>query len=82
MLLTAGERDERVHPLHARKMTALLQAATASDPEAEPILLQVDRESGHGMGTPADKGIRDAVDLISFLMWQLRVGGACGAPVR
>lgn len=78
MLLTAGERDERVHPLHARKMTALLQAATASDPEAEPILLQVDRESGHGMGAPADKGTRDAVDLISFLMWQLKVGEACG----
>ena len=77
LFLTAGERDERVHPLHARKMTALLQAATASNPEAEPILLQVDRESGHGMGTPTDKGIRDAVDQLSFLMWQLKAGEAC-----
>ncbi len=30
------------------------------------------------MGTPADKGIRDAVNQISFLMWQLKVGEACG----
>ncbi|MEO8070243.1 MAG: prolyl oligopeptidase family serine peptidase, partial [Acidobacteriota bacterium] len=31
VLLTAGERDTRVHALHARKMAAALQAATASD---------------------------------------------------
>ena len=71
LLLTAGERDERVHPLHARKMTARLQAATASDPEAKPILLQVDRDTGHGMGTPTDKAVLSLVDQISFLMWQL-----------
>ncbi|HEY4594538.1 MAG TPA: prolyl oligopeptidase family serine peptidase, partial [Thermoanaerobaculia bacterium] len=77
LLLTAGERDERVHPLHARKMTALLQAATASDPALRPILLQVDRDTGHGMGSPADKQIAAAVDQMSFLMWQ--TGGECVA---
>ena len=34
-LLTAGENDSRVHPLHARKMTAALQAATSADRERE-----------------------------------------------
>jgi hypothetical protein len=58
-------------------MTARLQAATASDPDARPILLQVDRDSGHGMGTPTDKGIASLVDQISFMMWQTGVGGAC-----
>jgi prolyl oligopeptidase len=78
LLLTAGERDERVHPLHARKMTALLQAATASDPDAKPILLQVDRDTGHGMGAPADKILLSLTDQISFMMWQLKVGETCG----
>jgi len=79
LLMTAGERDERVHALHARKMTARLQAATASDADAKPILLQVDRDTGHGMGTPTDKGIASLVDELSFVMWQTGVGKACAA---
>jgi prolyl oligopeptidase len=82
LLLTAGERDERVHPLHARKMTALLQAATASDPDARPILLQVDRDTGHGMGAPTDKILLSVTDQISFMMWQLKVGETCGKEPR
>ncbi|HYN19560.1 MAG TPA: prolyl oligopeptidase family serine peptidase [Thermoanaerobaculia bacterium] len=80
VFLTAGERDERVHPLHARKMTALLQASTASDPAAEPILLQVERDAGHGMGAPVDMQLRKAVDEMSFFRWQLGVGERCSAP--
>ncbi len=52
VLLTAGENDSRVHALHARKMAAALQAATASDPAEQPVLLWVDREAGHGQGKP------------------------------
>lgn len=62
-------------------MTARLQAATASDADARPILLQVDRDSGHGMGTPTDKGIAALVDQLSFVTWQTGAGGAC-APRR
>jgi prolyl oligopeptidase len=71
VLLTAGENDARVHALHARKMTALLQASTASDPAKEPILLWVDRAAGHGQGKPLNLRIRDAADQRIFLMWQL-----------
>ena len=71
VLLTAGENDSRVHPLHARKMAAALQAATTSDPSAEPILLWVDKEAGHGQGKPLNLRIRDAADARIFLMWQL-----------
>ncbi len=78
VVLTAGEKDERVHPLHARKMTALLQASTASDPATEPILLQVEREAGHGMGAPVDMQLRGIVDELGFFRWQLGVGKACG----
>ncbi|MBL4698467.1 MAG: S9 family peptidase, partial [Phycisphaerales bacterium] len=45
-LFTAGENDTRVHPLHARKMAAIMQASSGSDLEAEPILLWVDRDAG------------------------------------
>ena len=78
VLLTAGENDRRVHASHARKMAAKLQAATASDPATQPILLWVDREAGHGQGKPLDLRLRDVVDQRIFLMWQLGMLAAGG----
>ena len=76
MLLTPAENDDRVDPLHARKMAAALQAATASDPADEPILLWVDRDAGHGQGKPLNLRLRDLVDARIFVMWQLGMLGA------
>lgn len=70
ILFTAGENDNRVHPMHARKMAALMQARAANDPEADPILLWVDRDGGHGQGKPLSLRIRDAADIWSFIMWR------------
>ncbi len=69
-LVTAGENDSRVHPLHARKMVARLQAEAANDPSSEPILLWVDRDAGHGGGKPLSLRLRDSVDQWSFLFWR------------
>ena len=71
VFLTAGEHDTRVHALHARKMAALLQASTASDPAEQPVVLWVDREAGHGQGKPLNLRLRDVVDQRLFAMWQL-----------
>jgi prolyl oligopeptidase len=71
VLLTAGENDSRVHPMHARKFAAALQAATGSDPDARPVLLRVDRDVGHGPGKPLELRIRDAADEVLFMAWQL-----------
>jgi prolyl oligopeptidase len=71
MLITAGENDTRVHPLHARKMAAVMQAATGSDPAEDPVLVWVDRDSGHGGGKPRHLQIRDIADQRLFMMWQL-----------
>ena len=71
VFLTAGEHDTRVHALHARKMSALLQEATSSDPAERPVLLWVDRDAGHGQGKPLHLRLRDAVDQRVFLMDQL-----------
>ncbi len=70
-LITAGENDTRVHPLHARKMAALLQAATSSDSDKDPVLLWVDQDGGHGGGKPLSRRVRDIADQRMFLMWQL-----------
>ncbi|MCP4581230.1 MAG: S9 family peptidase [candidate division Zixibacteria bacterium] len=68
MYLTAGESDNRVHPLHARKMTAALQAATSSD---DPILVQVQRKGGHGQGAPTNLRIEKLADRYAFVFWQV-----------
>lgn len=73
VFLTAGENDMRVHPMHARKMAALLQASTASSPSEKPVLLWVDREAGHGGGKSLDQQVRDIADRRIFMMRQLGV---------
>ncbi|MGH9862237.1 MAG: prolyl oligopeptidase family serine peptidase [Candidatus Acidiferrales bacterium] len=70
VLFVTGDSDTRVAPLHARKMAALLQAATGSD---RPVLLHYDTKAGHVGATPVSKQIDDVTDELSFLFWQLGV---------
>jgi prolyl oligopeptidase len=70
VLFITGDGDTRVAPLHARKMAARLQAATASD---RPILLLYDTKSGHSGGRPLNKQIEEATNLLSFLFLELGV---------
>ena len=69
-LFITGDGDTRVAPLHARKMTARLQAAIGSN---RPILLLYDTKSGHSGGRPISKTIEENRDILSFLFWQLGV---------
>jgi prolyl oligopeptidase len=71
VLFMTGDADTRVAPLHARKMTALMQWAQG-DPD-HPILLHYDTEAGHSEGRSASKFIADNTDEVSFLWWQLGV---------
>lgn len=75
VLVTAGEHDARVHPLHARKFVAALRDATSS---GLPILYWGDKEAGHGQGKPLNLRMRDLVDQRMFLMWQLGMLDAQG----
>ncbi len=69
VLFVTGDSDTRVDPLHARKMTALMQASTGSD---RPVLLHYDTKLGHsGSGKPVSKQIEDTTDTLMFLAWQL-----------
>jgi len=67
-----ADSDTRVDPMHAKKMTALLQAQAANGPD-RPILLRVDTKAGHGVGKPVGKLVEDNVDVWSFVFWQLGV---------
>jgi prolyl oligopeptidase len=69
VLLTTGVTDPRVAPFHVAKMTARLQAATSS---GKPILLRVDYDAGHGMGSTRSQQDREAADTYAFLLAQLR----------
>ena len=67
-LYLSGDGDTRVAPLHARKMTALMQAKNGS---SNPILLRYHTQAGHSGGQPVSQQIDEMVDTISFLLWQV-----------
>lgn len=67
VLLTTGVTDPRVAPFHIAKMTARLQAATSSE---NPILLRVDFDAGHGMGSTRTQQDNEAADTYAFLLWR------------
>ena len=69
VLLTTGVTDPRVAPFHVAKMAARLQAATSS---GKPILLRVDFDAGHGIGSTRSQQDREVADTYAFLLWQLR----------
>jgi prolyl oligopeptidase len=70
VILFSGDSDTRVAPLHARKMTALLQASTGSD---GLVLLRYETKAGHSGGLPITKQIEQQTDVLGFLLWQLNV---------
>jgi prolyl oligopeptidase len=68
ILLTTGVNDPRVAPWQAAKMTARLQASTSSD---KPVLLRVDYDAGHGLGSTKTQRDEELADEMAFLFWQL-----------
>jgi prolyl oligopeptidase len=74
VLFTTADSDSRVDPMHAEKMTALMQASAANGgSRVRPILLRIETKAGHGPGTPVSKEIEEYTDAYSFLFWQLGV---------
>jgi len=72
VLLTTGVNDPRVAPWQAAKMAARLQASTSS---GKPVLLRVDYDAGHGIGSTKSQRDIELADELSFLFWQLGVTG-------
>ena len=70
MLLTAGLHDGRVNAFHARKQAAAWQKANEG---GGPILLLVDRDSGHGAAS-VKQYKRQLLHNYAFLMLSLDGG--------
>jgi prolyl oligopeptidase len=64
VMFFTGDNDTRVDPLHARKMTPLLQAASTS---GRPILLHYSVAGGHSAGVSVDQQVEDDADQLAFL---------------
>jgi prolyl oligopeptidase len=68
VMFMTGDSDSRVDPMHARKMTALMQSVSK-----RPVLLLVEKDAGHGAGTPVGKRVEEGTDVWGFLFWELGV---------
>lgn len=66
VLFTVFDADSRVDPLHARKMCAALQHATAGDPGTRPVLLRRETDVGHG-ARAVSRAVALGVDQLAFV---------------
>lgn len=78
VMFGTGDADTRVDPMHARKMAAALQWASAS--EDQPILLHYRAAAGHIDALPIDAAVEEAADQLAFLFREL--GVMCPAEWR
>jgi prolyl oligopeptidase len=70
VLLISGDADTRCNPMHARKMTARLQAATVS---TRPVLLDYKIAWGHTPVQPFSTKMEALTDRLAFVCHELGV---------
>jgi prolyl oligopeptidase len=69
-LIVSGDADQNCNALHARKMTARLQAANSS---GHPVLLDYSELRGHSPVLPLSTRIDALTDRLGFLCDQLQL---------
>jgi prolyl oligopeptidase len=67
-LVSAGEYDSRVDPMHAKKFVAAVQNHLG---QIDPFLLYMDFDSGHGYGKAKEQVIRDREYELRFIFSRL-----------
>ncbi|AWO00252.1 S9 family peptidase [Chitinophaga alhagiae] len=67
-LVTTADHDDRVVPAHSFKFAATLQEAHKG---ANPVLIRIETQAGHGAGKPTSKLIDEAADVWAFTMYNL-----------
>jgi prolyl oligopeptidase len=72
MLITHGINDQNVEPWQSTKFAARVQAASAS---GKPVLLRMDYEAGHGIGSTKTQYLQERADIFAFMMWQFGIKG-------
>jgi prolyl oligopeptidase len=66
VMITTGLNDPRVAPWEPAKVAAALQASGTS----KPVLLRIDEEAGHGIGSTKTQTDELAADVVAFVFWQ------------
>ncbi len=66
VLITTGINDPRVSPWEPAKFAARLQASGTPN----PVLLRVDLEAGHGIGSTKTQNDELYADIIAFMFWR------------
>lgn len=69
-MIVSGDADRNCNPLHARKMTARLQAANVSE---NPIFLDYSKFRGHSPVLPLGERVDALTDRMAFLCDQLQL---------
>lgn len=76
VMLVHGLNDPRVDVWESAKAGARLQAASTS---GRPVLLRLDSQAGHGVGSTAQQQMSKLGDIYAFLLWQFGQEGKTGA---
>jgi prolyl oligopeptidase len=69
-LIITGDHDTRVMPMHSFKFAAAMQAAQSG---SEPVLLYIEKSSGHGGGPTVSQAIEQNADIYAFLVDRLKM---------
>ena len=67
-MVTTGDHDDRVVPAHSFKFAAHLQDKNLSP---NPMIIRIDKEAGHGSGTPVSKIIDQYADKFGFALFNM-----------
>jgi prolyl oligopeptidase len=74
LLMMSADSDDRVDPMHARKMTAALQWAQGGAPkDNRPILMRIEKHAGHGGADLVKQAVEQSADSTAFVMYELGI---------
>ena len=65
VIYTVGLNDRRVAPWMTGKMAAAMQTATTS---GKPVLVRIESDAGHGVGSTRDQALTERADVFSFFL--------------
>ena len=69
-LVTTGDHDDRVVPAHSFKFAAQLQDKHVGE---NPVLIRIEKDAGHGSGTPLSKTIDQYSDIFGFTLYNMGI---------
>ncbi len=69
-MVTTADHDDRVVPAHSFKFGSTLQEYQQG---SNPVLIRIETSAGHGAGKPTSKIIEEAADVLSFMLFNMKM---------